>query len=220
MSQRHLRVLGVDPGLTRCGLGVIDGPPSRPSSVAFDCVRTGSDVPVAERLVALHRAIAAAIVEHEPDVVACERVLFSSNARTAMGVGQAAGVALLAAAEVGIPVASYSPNDVKLAVAGHGAADKDAVARMVVAQLKLGSRPTPVDVTDALAVALTHLARARVDAATSGDGSAAAQLAEAAAQASQDGRGGWEATIAGRNIVGGTKAGRTANRTARGGSGR
>jgi crossover junction endodeoxyribonuclease RuvC len=157
---KPVRVLGVDPGLTRCGIGVVDGPAGRPVAVAASCVRTDRDAPIERRLAAIHEAVAAALAEHEPDVLACERVLFSSNARTAMGVGQAAGVALLAAAEAGVPVRSYSPNEVKLSVAGDGAADKTGVARMVASHLRLASPPRPADVADALAVALCHLSRA------------------------------------------------------------
>lgn len=201
----ELRVLGVDPGLTRCGVGVVDGPPSRPSAVVATALRTDSSRPTAQRLAELHDRLAQAIERHRPDVLACERVLFSANARTAMAVGQAAGIALLAAAQAGVEVVSYSPNDVKLTVAGHGSADKEAVARMVVAQLGLAERPTPVDATDALAVALCHLANARMRDATRG-GSAATQLAEAAADAARAGRGGWEAVLDRPHVreVGGT----------------
>jgi crossover junction endodeoxyribonuclease RuvC len=193
VSRRPLRVLGVDPGLTRCGIGVVDGPPMRPAAVAADVIRTRRQLPVERRLAELHAAVAAAIARHRPDAVACERVLFSSNARTAMAVGQAGGVALLAAAQAGLPVASYSPNDVKLAVAGHGAADKGAVARMVTAQLRLPRAPAPADVADALAVALTHLCRARVDARAGGAAPAAAELTAARAAATSDG--GWEEVL-------------------------
>lgn len=189
-----LRVLGVDPGLTRCGIGVVDGPPSRPSAVEVVVLRTDSDRSTAGRLAQLHERLTDAIERHRPDVLACERVLFSANARTAMAVGQAAGVALLAAAQADVEVVSYSPNDVKLTVAGHGGADKEGIARMVVAQLGLSERPTPVDATDALAVALCHLANARMRAATQ-QGTAASQLAEAAAEAARAGRGGWEAVL-------------------------
>lgn len=189
-----LRVLGVDPGLTRCGVGVLDGPPSRPSLVDVDVLRTDSDRSVAVRLAELHDGLSAAIATHQPDVVACERVLFSANARTAMAVGQAAGVALLAAAQAGVQVVNYSPNDVKLTVAGHGSADKEAVARMVVAQLGLTDRPTPADATDALAIALCHLARSRIQQATA-TGSAASQLADAEAAAASASRKGWEAVL-------------------------
>jgi crossover junction endodeoxyribonuclease RuvC len=154
-----MRVLGVDPGLTRCGLGVVDGPVGSPTAVVADVVRTDPRAPVEQRLAAIHEAVGSLLRRVRPTIVACERVLFSANARTAMGVGQAAGVALLAAAQLGLPVVSYSPNDVKLTVAGHGGAEKEAVARMVTAQLRLARIPAPVDVTDALAVALCHLVR-------------------------------------------------------------
>ncbi len=159
MAERGI-VLGVDPGLTRCGVGVVTGPATRPRTLLATVVRTAPSAPIEQRLREVHEAIASFLREHRPDVLACERVLFSGNARTAMGVGQAAGVALLAAAEAGVPVVSYSPNEVKLTVAGHGSADKDAVARMTAVQLGLASPPSPADVTDALAVALCHLARA------------------------------------------------------------
>ena len=164
-----VRVLGIDPGLTRCGLGVVDGPTGAPTAVAAEVARTDPHAAIEQRLMLLHRLVAEALERHRPDVVACERVLFSANARTAMGVGQAAGVALLAAAEAGIPVASYSPNEVKLSIAGDGAATKDAVARMVAAQLRLTSVPGPPDVADALAVALCHLSRAGLSAASPPD---------------------------------------------------
>lgn len=182
------RVLGVDPGLTRCGIGVVDSPPSQPRAIAAEVVHTPADLPVEQRLVALHAAIGAAIERHRPTVVACERVLFSANARTAMGVGQAAGVALLAAAQRGLPVASYSPTEVKLTIAGHGGADKAAVARMVAAQLQLSAPPRPADVADAFAVALTHLVRA-------GAAPASATAVAAAADAAARGYRGWETVL-------------------------
>jgi crossover junction endodeoxyribonuclease RuvC len=190
-------VLGVDPGLTRCGLGVIAGPAARPRLVAQDCIRTDPDQPLERRLLALHDAIRAAIAAHRPDAVAVERVLFSSNVRTAMATGQAAGVALLAAASAGLPVASYSPTDVKLTVAGSGSADKAAVARLVGAQLSLAAPPRPADVADALAVALTHLARSRLAVAAQRSG-AAGDLAAAEQAARRAGRGGWEQVLAAR----------------------
>lgn len=183
-TRRAVRVLGVDPGLTRCGIGVVDGPVARPSMVAHSCVRTTPDTRIEQRLLAVHDHIVALVEEHRPDVVAVERVLFQTNVRTAMATGQSAGVALLAAARAGLPVALYSPNDVKLSVTGDGGADKDGVARMVGAQLRLAAPPRPVDVTDALAVALTHLARVR------GPGTAGRT-------ATHEGVASWEALIAG-----------------------
>lgn len=197
-----VRVLGVDPGLTRCGVGVVDGPASRPRMVAHACLRTTTDTPLEQRLLQVHDALVALVEEHRPDVVAVERVLFGVNVRTAMATGQAAGAALLAAARAGVPVVAYSPNDVKLSVTGDGGADKDGVARMVVAQLGLAEAPRPVDVTDALAVAITHLARAGVP---------GAPTAPFAGPDRPGGRGGgaadWESAIAANphlRTVGGT----------------
>ncbi|MDP8961609.1 MAG: crossover junction endodeoxyribonuclease RuvC [Actinomycetota bacterium] len=155
-------MLGVDPGLTRCGIAVVDGPPGRPVAVATRIVRTPRALPLECRLVALSDEVIETLRLHSPNVVACERVLFSANVRTAMGVGQAAGVVLLAAGRAGLPVASYSPNEVKRVIAGHGGADKGAVARMVAAQLGLRAVPNSPDIADALAVALCHLTRARL----------------------------------------------------------
>jgi crossover junction endodeoxyribonuclease RuvC len=193
----QMRVLGVDPGLTRCGVGVIDGPTARPTLVDAICIRTDRDLPHEQRLLAVHDAIVAAVGEHRPDAIAVERVLFSVNVRTAMATGQAAGVALLAAARAGTSVHPYSPSEIKLTVAGLGSADKAAVGRLVAAQLRLASIPGPPDVADALAVALTHLARARLTAAAAATPAATA-LAEAAAVADRARRGGWEAVLADR----------------------
>ena len=195
-----ITVLGVDPGLTRCGLGVVRGPASRPSLVSLECVRTHPDDPLESRLLAVHDAVLAAVAAHRPDAIAVERVLFSSNVRTAMATGQSAGVALLAAARSGLPVTSYSPTDVKLTVAGSGAADKDGVGRLVAAQLRLAEVPRPADVADALAVALTHLARGRLAAAVAGTPAADA-LAAAERSARRSGRGGWEARLAERGLT-------------------
>lgn len=198
-------VLGVDPGLTRCGIGVVRGPIARPELVAADCVKTAPDAPHEQRLLAVHDAIVAAIEAHRPDAVAVERVLFSVNVRTAMATGQAAGVALLAAARAGTPVHPYSPSEVKLTVAGSGTADKDAVGRLVASQLRVARIPGPPDVADALAVALTHLARSRIAAAAQAT-PAAATLAAAQAQAGRASGGGWEAVLADRGlrVAGGT----------------
>jgi crossover junction endodeoxyribonuclease RuvC len=191
-------VLGVDPGLTRCGIGVVVGPASRPSIVDTLCIRTAPDQPHEQRLLAVHDAIVAAIERHRPSAVAVERVLFSTNVRTAMATGQAAGVALLAAARAGVAVHPYSPTDVKLTVAGSGTADKAAVGRMVAAQLRVTAIPGPADVADALAVALTHLARSRVQALASATPAATA-LADATAAADRAARGGWAAVLADRD---------------------
>ena len=155
-------MLGVDPGLTRCGIAVVDGPPARPVLVTWELVTTPPRDRLESRLAALHSALTESIARWRPDAVACEQVVFSVNARTAMAVGQAAGVALLAAAQAGLEVTSYSPTELKLSVAGDGAAEKSAVARVVAAQLRLSELPRSADVTDAIAVALCHLTRARI----------------------------------------------------------
>lgn len=152
-----MRVLGVDPGLSRCGLAVVDGPRGRPVAVRAGVVRTPAGDPVAERLAALHREVAGLVATAAPDVVAVERVFFSANVRTAMGVGQAAGVVLLAAAQAGVLVVEYTPTQVKAVVTGDGAADKAQVAYMVAAALRLPEPPRPSDAADALALALCHL---------------------------------------------------------------
>jgi crossover junction endodeoxyribonuclease RuvC len=193
-------VLGIDPGLTRCGVGIVRGPAHRPELIAATCVTTSVELAVEQRLAELHRALVAIIVEHRPDVVAVERVLFSGNARTAMATGQAAGVALLSASEHGLEVTSYSPNEVKQTVTGDGSSDKDAVARMVVFQLRLAAPPRPVDVTDALAVAITHLAHARGSVAAAGSTPARTQLEAATAAARRAGNGGWERVVAARGV--------------------
>lgn len=194
------RVLGVDPGLTRCGIGVVEGSASRPDLVAAELVRSSPDAPLEHRLLTVHDGIVAAIETHRPDAVAVERVLFSANVRTAMATGQAAGVALLAAARAGVEVTPYSPNEVKQTVTGSGAADKDAVARLVAAQLRLDAVPTPADVADALAVALTHLAFGRLPAAA-GTTAAAEALAAAQRDAGRVRQGGWEAHLAARGLL-------------------
>jgi crossover junction endodeoxyribonuclease RuvC len=192
------RVLGIDPGLTRCGVGVVEGHASRPRLVAHRCLQSDRDLPVAYRLRVLHDALARFVETAAPTAVAVEEVLFSTNVRTAMATAQAAGVAMLVAAEAGLAVTTYTPTQVKLTVAGDGRADKRAVARMVVAQLGLDAAPRPADVSDALAVALTDLAHGRTAARAAAGGAASAALAEAHVAARRAGRGGWEALIAGR----------------------
>lgn len=196
-SRTPLRILGIDPGLTRCGVGVVEKSGAAVRMAAGTCIRTATDAPIERRLQQLHRDVAALIRAHRPHAVAVERVLFSANVRTAMATGQAAGVALLAAAEADLAVHAYSPNEVKLTVAGDGSADKDAVARMVARQLGLPRAPTPVDVTDALAVALTHAARSRIEALAASTGGSAV-LAEAEREAARASRGGWEAVLGDR----------------------
>lgn len=166
-------MLGIDPGLTRCGFAVVDGRgPGAAQAVSLGVIRTPASDELPYRLAALRSELVGLLDEFEPDVVAVERVFFQVNVRTAMSVGQASGLALCEAAAAGCVVAQYTPNEVKDAVAGYGAAGKDQVAKMVQARLKLSQPPKPADAADAAALALCHLAVAplhrRVAAATTG----------------------------------------------------
>jgi crossover junction endodeoxyribonuclease RuvC len=157
------RVLGVDPGLTRCGLGVVEGVPGRPPTlIATGVVRTGADEDIAARLLAIEREIERWLTEYKPDAVAVERVFAQHNVRTVMGTAQAGAVAIVCAARRGLPVALHTPSEVKAAVTGSGRADKDQVTTMVMRLLRLTSRPEPADAADALALAICHLWRAPV----------------------------------------------------------
>ena len=159
-----MRVLGVDPGLTRCGIGVVEGQPGRQlSAVAVDVVRTPSDLTTAERLVRIEVVLTEWIERHQPDAVAVERVFSQHNLRTVMGTAQASGVALVVAARRGIPVAMHTPSEVKAAVTGSGRAGKQQVTTMVTRLLRLTERPTPADAADALALAICHLWRGEAD---------------------------------------------------------
>jgi crossover junction endodeoxyribonuclease RuvC len=165
-----MRVLGIDPGLTRCGVGVVDGDVGRPLTlVGVGVVRTASDLPVAQRLVAIEAGLEEWIERYRPDAVAVERVFSQHNVRTVMGTAQASGVALVVAARRGIPVALHTPSEVKAAVSGSGRADKAQVGAMVTRLLRLDAPPSPADAADALALAICHIwrgaAQARIDAA-------------------------------------------------------
>ena len=156
-----MRVLGVDPGLTRCGLGVVDGTGGRTvRCVAVDVVRTPPDAPVAERLLAVGAVVEGWIERHRPDVVAIERVFSQHNVRTVMGTAQASGVVALLAARAGLPVAFHTPSEVKAAVTGEGRAGKQQVTTMVTRLLGLAEAPRPADAADALALAICHCWRA------------------------------------------------------------
>ena len=155
------RVLGIDPGLTRCGYAVVDGAgPSRASAVSLGVIRTPPSDPLPQRLAALRLEFESLIAEFEPQAVAVERVFFQVNVRTAMSVGQASGLALAEAYLAGCEVVQYTPNEVKSAVAGSGAADKAQVQKMVQIRLGLNAIPKPADAADAAALALCHLATA------------------------------------------------------------
>jgi crossover junction endodeoxyribonuclease RuvC len=160
-------VLGIDPGLSRCGYGAVARDGARFTVVAYGVLRTDPKAPLPSRLAALEADLEALVAEIRPAAVAVERVLFQVNARTAISVGQASGLALAVAARAGVPVVQYSPNEVKLAVTGDGAADKVAVQTMITRLLDLPRAPQPADAADALALALCHSWRARVEQAVS-----------------------------------------------------
>jgi crossover junction endodeoxyribonuclease RuvC len=152
-----MRVLGVDPGLTRCGLGIVEnGSAQKLIMVGVGAIQTSTEIELANRLLELETQLLVWIKEYKPDVIAVERVFSQLNIRTAMSTGQAAGVALLIAARQGIPVAMHTPTEVKAAVTGSGRADKKQVALMVQKLLSLKEIPKPVDSTDALALAICH----------------------------------------------------------------
>ena len=161
-SGASLRVLGIDPGLTRCGVGIVDVEPSRRATlVHVSVIRTPPDMPLEERLLAIGRGIAALLDEYGPQAVALERVFAQHNLRTVMGTAQASGVALHAAAARGLAVGLHTPSEVKAAVTGYGSADKKQVGDDGAAHAATGCRaPTPADASDALALALCHAWRA------------------------------------------------------------
>jgi crossover junction endodeoxyribonuclease RuvC len=152
-----MRVLGIDPGLTRCGLGVIESLSGRRVRlVAVDVVRTPADQAPERRLLAIADAFDEWIREHRPDAVAVERVFAQHNVRTVTGTSQVAGLAMVAATRAGIPVALHTPSEVKAAVTGSGRAEKAQVQEMVRRILGLEVAPSPADAADALAIAVTH----------------------------------------------------------------
>ncbi len=155
-----MRVLGVDPGLTRCGLGVVTGSAGRKATlVHVEVVRTSADAPLGERLAAIEVAMVRLLAEHHPDQVAVERVFSQHNVRSAMGTAQAAGVCILVAHKAGIPVAMYTPTEVKAAVSGDGRAGKAQIGSMVARILGEATIPGPADAADALALAITDVWR-------------------------------------------------------------
>jgi len=154
-------VLGVDPGLSRCGYGAVRSTgPGRSEAVAAGVIRTPPSMPLPQRLAALSDELVSLLDDLRPDAVAVERVFFQSNVRTAISIGQASGIVLAEAAGRGLDVVEYTPTAVKSAVTGFGAADKTQVQRMVQTLLRLDAPPRPADAADALALALTHLALA------------------------------------------------------------
>lgn len=152
-------VIGVDPGLTRCGYAVLEVVPGRaPQALSMGVIRTAASDPLPTRLGELHGEIAGLLAEFSPSAVAVEQVFFQNNVRTAMSVGQASGVIIGLAASAGCEVAQYTPSQVKDAVAGWGGADKSQVQKMVQQRLGLTALPKPADAADAAAIALCHCA--------------------------------------------------------------
>jgi crossover junction endodeoxyribonuclease RuvC len=164
-----LRVLGIDPGLTRCGVGVVDVAPDRSATlVHVGVVRSDAGAPIESRLATIAAGLRAVIDEHGPMVVAVERVFAQHNRQTVMGTAQASGIALLVAGERGLPAATHTPTEIKAAITGYGAADKRQVQAMVARILRLEELPRPADAADALAIALCHAWRGGPAAAASG----------------------------------------------------
>lgn len=158
-----MRILGIDPGLRVTGLGIIDGDAHAPRHVWHGVVRIPARLPTQERLARIREAIRAAAQEWRVEEAAMEASFVGRNARSALALGQARGAALLGLADAGIPLREYSPAEVKQLVAGYGAGGKEQIARMVALQLQLGAVPGPADAADALAVAIAHWARRRVE---------------------------------------------------------
>jgi len=163
-----VKILGIDPGTAALGYGIVERTGARLRAIDDGCLTTSPDLPLPERLLAVHRLVADLIELHTPDLVAVERLFFSRNAQTAFGVGQARGVVLLAAAQAGLPVREATPSEVKTAIAGYGAADKEQVGRMVAVVLGLQTPPHPDDAADALAVAVWAANSERTGVAASG----------------------------------------------------
>lgn len=151
-----MRILGIDPGIARCGWGTIENQKSKIKCQKYGCIETKNGLAIEKRLKTVYEQITEIIKKEKPDVLAIEELFFNTNAKTAFVVGQARGVVLLAAAQNKIPVAIYTPLQVKVAVTGYGKAEKLQVGKMVKTLLHLKEIPKPDDVSDALAIALTH----------------------------------------------------------------
>jgi crossover junction endodeoxyribonuclease RuvC len=162
-------VMGIDPGLTRCGIGVVEGSPGRARLVGVGVVRTAPELDVARRLLQIEAGLEEWVESHRPEAVAVERVFAQHNVTTVMGTAQAAGIAMLVAARHGLPVALHTPSEVKAAITGSGRADKAQIGTMVARILRLDAAPTPADAADAVALAICHAWR----------GAASARVADA-----------------------------------------
>ncbi|MFC7531301.1 crossover junction endodeoxyribonuclease RuvC [Actinoplanes sp. GCM10030250] len=165
-----MRVLGIDPGLTRCGVGVVEGMPGRPGKlIGYYVVYTDTDDDISLRLLRLDEELSRLVAEHKPESVAVERVFSQHNVQTVIGTAQASAVAILAGSRAGLPVQTYTPSEVKAAVTGSGTAGKAQVTAMVTRLLSLDAPPRPADAADALALAICHIwrggTRAKIQAA-------------------------------------------------------
>ncbi|WP_405021578.1 crossover junction endodeoxyribonuclease RuvC [Kitasatospora sp. NBC_00070] len=155
-----MRVLGVDPGLTRCGVGVVEGTPGRPlAMLGVGVIRTPAEAEIGQRLLLIEQGLEQWFDTHRPELVAVERVFAQHNVSTVMGTAQASAVAMLCATRRGIPVTLHTPSEVKAAVSGNGRADKAQVTAMVTRLLRLAEPPKPADAADALALAICHIWR-------------------------------------------------------------
>ncbi|MXW43057.1 MAG: crossover junction endodeoxyribonuclease RuvC [Acidimicrobiia bacterium] len=154
-------VMGIDPGLSRCGYGVVQTYGRATQAIAAGIIRTDKSLPTPQRLYQLQNELTQLMQEHRPNVIAIEQVLFQVNVRTAMGVGQASGVAMATAVQAGAEVFEYTPTQIKKTVSGWGAADKSQTSKMVQTLLRLPKPLKPVDAADAMAAALCHLAQSR-----------------------------------------------------------
>lgn len=159
-EEERVRVMGVDPGLTRCGVGVVEGEPGRPLRlVHVSVIQTPPDSPLEQRLWSLEQELSRLVAEHRPDAMAVERVFSQHNVRTVMGTAQAGAVALLTAGRLSMPVTLRTPSEVKAAVTGNGRADKAQVTAMVTRLLRIDAVVKPADAADALALAITEIWR-------------------------------------------------------------
>ncbi|GAB3229211.1 crossover junction endodeoxyribonuclease RuvC [Glycomyces halotolerans] len=155
-----MRVMGIDPGLTRCGVGIVEGRPGAPGKmIAVDVIRTDPAADLADRLLELDDGLRGHLESYEPEAVAVERVFSQHNVASVIGTAQASGIALLAAARAGLPAATYTPSEAKAAICGNGTADKRQVTAMITRILRLTDPPKPADAADALAIAVCHLWR-------------------------------------------------------------
>ncbi|MBI5448837.1 crossover junction endodeoxyribonuclease RuvC [Candidatus Gottesmanbacteria bacterium] len=149
-------IIGIDPGVARVGWGIIEESKGTQKSLAYSCITTDKSDPLPDRLLQIHAKLQQLLIRYRPDCVAVEDLFFATNAKTAIAVGQARGVILLACVQAKVPVVSYTPLGVKLAITGSGKAEKQQMQRMVTRILHLTKIPTPDDTADALAIALTH----------------------------------------------------------------